>query len=89
MWRPDDWENPEKRTIDDVNKSYPGGVPKGYHILQEAGYHEGFEAGADAILEALRKGGNHLITERTIWHPDGVMGTRVFIPDEVVVAKVS
>lgn len=35
--------NPHKVTVDDANKSYPDGIPKGYHILQEAGRNEGYD----------------------------------------------
>ena len=52
-WRPPEWENPHKTTVEDVNKSYPDGIPKGYHILQDAGLNEGYEEGADALLRAL------------------------------------
>jgi len=36
-------ENPYKVMVGDVNKSYPNGIPKGYHILQEAGCNEGYD----------------------------------------------
>ena len=54
-----DEENPNKTTVEAVNKSYPNGIPKGYHVLYEAGLHDGFEEGAKAqtkkILEYLQK----------------------------------
>ena len=65
-WRPDEWKNPEARTIEDVNRSYPNGVPKGYHILQEAGYHEGFEDGADAILKCLKEKGKKILADKVV-----------------------
>jgi len=46
-------ENPSKITREYVNKSYPNGIPKGYHILQDVGYHYGFEDGAKAQLKKV------------------------------------
>lgn len=94
-YRPEGWENPYKIAAEDVDNSYPNGIPKGYHILYEAGKHDGFEEGADAMLERLRRQGFHF---------DGAMifngffkghgfytmsnkentGTYTFIPDEVL-----
>jgi len=55
MYRPEGWENPFNETVESVNKKYPNGIAEGCHILLEAGRNEGFEAGADAMLEGLLK----------------------------------
>lgn len=36
-------ENPHKGKFDKVNQSYPNGIPKGYHILRDAGAEEGYD----------------------------------------------
>jgi len=54
-WRPKDWNNPFKTTVEDVNKLYPNGIPRGYHVLRDAGLNEGVEIGADMMLEAIIK----------------------------------
>jgi len=52
-WRPEEgWENPCQGASEKCNKAYPQGIPKGYHILQDAGYEEGYEAGADTMHQA-------------------------------------
>ena len=43
-------ECPSKMTTDKVNQSYPKGIPKGYHILREAGQAEGFIASQAIML---------------------------------------
>jgi len=89
MWRPKDWENPASRTIEDINQSYPNGIPKGYHILQEAGFCEGYETGADAILKALIEKGTRVNSNETLCDlkktsilPFGAKGYLVFIGEE-------
>lgn len=56
-WRPEGWENPCKGAFEKCEKAYPKGIPRGYHILQDVGFEEGFESGADHILEALKEKG--------------------------------
>ena len=59
-----DKENPNKRTTETVNKSYPNGIPKGYHILYDAGLHDGFEEGAEAQLKKVVEwGGEDCLAE--------------------------
>ena len=89
-YRPEGWENPFKKTVEDANKSYPNGIPKGYHVLQEAGRSEGFEAGADAMLEGLKEDylckvdlvGAASTTKEFLAKLLGKKGYLVFIPEE-------
>lgn len=52
MWRPKNWDNPYK--LSDKAKE------KGYALIPGDGWHYGYEAGADAILEALKKEGKYI-----------------------------
>jgi hypothetical protein len=53
-WRPKEgWVNPFQGAFERCQKSYPNGIPRGYHILQEVGHEEGHEEGADKMLKAL------------------------------------
>jgi len=45
-------KNTFNTTVDDVNRSYPKGIPKGYHILLEAGRQEGYELAQQDMLKA-------------------------------------
>jgi hypothetical protein len=70
-WRPEGWVNPflTPRIIDNryVDKSY----------------HSAFEAGADAMLEALRTDSKLLFRRDRHYTDKGVeIGTLVFIPDD-------
>lgn len=77
MWRPKEGcENPFKKTVDDVNRAFPKGIPRGYHILLEAGRNEGFEAGLVAMLEGLRKEGKKINSMS-----GKLAGYNVFIPE--------
>ena len=77
MWRPKDWKNPFPMVENDEG------------VLEYATY----EAGADAMLEALRGSGVYmvvnenrilLVTPETMVYPIKCIteGTLVFIPDE-------
>ena len=74
-WRPKGWTNPRQKEI-------PG------YICDYEAYRQAFEAGADAMLEALRSMGNHYsnlpeccrIIYDVAWH--GGSGTTLFIPYE-------
>lgn len=85
-WRPPDWKNPAQGMFDKCNQSYPQGIPKGYHIAQDAGFEEGYEAGADAIVEALKTKGSYI--ERSLYsNPLYIMwdignGWLVWIPED-------
>jgi len=77
MWRPNDWENPHET-----------GEPLNWAASKEVACHNAYEAGADAILEALKRAGKHIYTggyavnwegERII--PAGASGFIIFIPD--------
>ncbi len=85
MWRPDDWENPHKI-----------GEPLNWAAVNEADSYAAFEAGADAILEELRRGGFFLDGRKLDLNQTGVLNTValmnltrrrkgmvVFIPEEV------
>lgn len=76
-YRPEGWVNPYKISREEVDKRYPNGIPRGYHILFEAGENEGFERGADAILKALHERGKTGIPNQ-----QGKRGVLVFIPDD-------
>lgn len=90
-WRPDGWENPHGKWIAEHEDYFPGWHPSMYfvHDLRRAS----FEAGADAMLEALTKQ-----SVRFRFHKEGefdfvfdvdpafntdewIKGTLVFIPD--------
>ena len=85
-YRPDGWENPYKITMEDVDNSYPNGIPKGYHILNEAGKHDGFEEGAEDYEVALKKKPNSIRVNNycEYYGAKPSNGTWVFIPDEVL-----
>lgn len=69
-WRPKDWRNP-----------HPGiYLPTNDFIYSEHDLHREFEAGADTILEALKKRGRHMKKGE---HSDNIFevaGWLVFIP---------
>jgi len=44
MWRPKEWHTPVPDTSTTVN-----------HTMYDIGYRDGYEVGADALLEALKK----------------------------------
>lgn len=80
-WRPEGWGNP-----------YPDGtevVLTEKHLIQAMEYpqsnYEVYDAGADAMLDALRKTGEH---RESKWVDDTfglhteIAGTLVFIPDD-------
>lgn len=74
-WRPDGWENPKKDTSSTSVQRY---------MMAKA-----FEQGATAMLEALRKQGEHYKQNGGIdfalsEHP---AGTLIFIPDEPMIKK--
>jgi len=50
MWRPDNWEY-QKKTIIDID-AHP---EKTWDVAHSCGWADGYEAGADAILEAIWK----------------------------------
>jgi len=70
MWRPENWENPWR--------SFEWGDGEIYQWT-EAKIHEQYEAGADAMLEALRVGTTRI---NNIGDPPNSKGVIVFIPDE-------
>ena len=86
MYRPD---NPYKLP-DEYDPTNPG-ILATHSIVK---LHEGFEAGADAMLEGLlaqpsNRGANVLYVDieaasSTIWHNPHRKGWLVFIPDEQV-----
>ena len=53
-WRPDKWRNPHGGI------SYTGDKPRSTDYDRDIGKFDAFEAGADAMLEALRKQGIHV-----------------------------
>ncbi len=65
MWRPKDWKNPH------IGNCCPEGGCETCEI-------DAYEAGADAMLEALRKQGGHTINEQ---------GVGVFPPQPLKTAK--
>lgn len=85
-WRPEEWSNPYPKTIVDECSG----------IEVNSGKYPIFEAGADAMLKALRKRGKHITGHgvKTVGDPSGYhyeedpstgFGcTEVFIPDEEV-----
>jgi len=74
MWRPTDWENPANNAASHGDSG-------------AAEFANGFEAGADAMLEALKKGAGQ-ITESSedsfyVTFPETKgNGKLVFIPDD-------
>lgn len=54
-WRPENWETPKviKKQIDGQS------VGIIWEVAHSHGWRDGYEAGADAMLEALRKTGNY------------------------------
>ena len=76
-WRPKGWENPYERPV-------RSGVMWTAELLT-ANVIDSYEAGADAILEALKDDGVHFETGE--WTDDATFeveepGTVVFIPDK-------
>ena len=66
-WRPEGWENPEKDTF-----GYDPGIdPAGI-----------YEAGADAMLAALRKRDIREFSTLVGWVDGNPSGTLVYIPDK-------
>ena len=73
-WRPGGWKNPYKRSriadTDDLEFEYSAGL---------------FEAGADAILDALLKWGQRIPSNTSVLHVPIMRGTTrtvIYIPDE-------
>jgi hypothetical protein len=82
MWRPKDWNNPISKNT--ISAKLMGSIPPKILTL-----HDAYEAGADAMLEALSK-----IPEKGILFPDYTKGLYfigetgntyhvIFIPDEI------
>ena len=76
MWRPEDWENPNEDIC--AKCDYCG-------CLKHHGIIDTFEAGADAMLEILRRDGTYFVSGE--WTDDSTFeteepGTVVWIPDE-------
>ena len=76
MYRPEGWDNSYNIALEKSG----WGEPESY------GFEEGYEAGADAMLEGLKKhvSAGHTdgtTKEYTVQNFDGVAGTFVFIPE--------
>ena len=69
-WRPEGWRNP----YPDIN----AGFPTNDFIYSEYDLFDAHEAGADAIVAALRTKGTHYDEHDHFLYP----GTWVFIPDK-------
>lgn len=89
MWRPENWENPylEAQVVDRERLVFR--LPDDGIYIEGKGKEIGtnaFEAGADAMLEALRKKHGVRITEATKMVTQPIFeqgnGYLVFIPDE-------
>ncbi len=84
-WRPDGWKNDYRREADVCGRQ--GHYRQGVRANSEA---MAYEAGADAMLAALKTDGNADYCEAGDWietvadNDDGahISGTWVFIPDE-------
>ena len=76
MWRPEGWDNPCEEY-----KKYFGDIEPS--CVQEHEYYS-YEAGADAMLDALKKqfDSEHLKAYELHHMTQGCAGTWVFIPDE-------
>lgn len=75
MWRPDDWKNPhtpmQKNRFVDLADAW-------FRDISDK-RHRAYEAGADAMLEALRKGATRVNNIGDVPKGKGVI---VFIPEE-------
>jgi cation diffusion facilitator CzcD-associated flavoprotein CzcO len=63
MWRPDGWKNPYP--------SIHSGLPTTDYCYSEYDLHDAHEAGADAILKALRDAGYMLVIIADLNTPGG------------------
>ncbi len=82
MWRPEGWKNP----YNDIPGARPMAIPIGSPV-------NAFEAGAEAMLEVLRKRGVHVdhnssfssVQEHWTLRNSDNTGTYIFIPDDETV----
>ena len=80
-WRPEGWENPYLAVSYDINnEDKAGGHPEAMHILFENS--KVYEAGADAIVAALKEDSSSERREPEPWFEPPIFGTWVFFPDE-------
>lgn len=85
MWRPEGWETEASQIIyRNISRELSERYDKDEAKLGRDFYIRGFEAGADAILEALRKDphAEHLEPYQNFQSHATIPGTFVFIPDK-------
>lgn len=78
-WRPDDWKHYE--SWDSPVFPHQGGAwyDNTGKLIEDM---DSFEAGADAMLRALREKGRRTVIEKPAAYNEAITGVTVFIPDD-------